>query len=125
MLLPSDLGHQWQDTAKKEVAEHHLIERRDSLKENVAIPPQPASASRSRRRPSKVGGLRVSDKKDLIPSQVKVVAGLLINKDSISYFLVNCRLIYEGWMSLSAQPLAYNNNIEQSLIAALDIVQDC
>ena len=65
----------------------------------------------------------MSAKKDLIPAQVPVVAGLLISKDPISYFRDNCRLIYEGWMSFSAKPLADNNNVKQSLIAALDIVQ--
>lgn len=64
----------------------------------------------------------MSDKKDLIPAQVTVVAGLLISNDSISYFRDNCRLIYEWWHS-QLNPLADNNNAEQSLIAALDIVQ--
>ncbi len=65
----------------------------------------------------------MSDKKDLIPAQITVVAGLLISKDSISYFRDNCRLIYEGWMSFLTESLADNNNFKQSLIAALDIVQ--
>ena len=43
--------------------------------------------------------------------------------DSISYFRDNCRLIYEWWIAFSAEPLADNNNFEQSLIAAMDIVQ--
>ncbi|PVH68606.1 hypothetical protein DL98DRAFT_578750, partial [Cadophora sp. DSE1049] len=57
-----------------------------------------------------------------MPAQVIVVARLLVSKDSISYFRDNCRLIYEGWVSFSAEPLA-DNNFEQSLIAAMDIVQ--
>jgi hypothetical protein len=35
----------------------------------------------------------------------------------------HCRLIYEVWMSFSAESLADNNNVEQPLIPALDIVQ--
>ena len=38
-------------------------------------------------------------------------------------FRDNCRLIYEWWIAFSAEPLADNNNFEQSLIAAMDIVQ--
>ena len=116
------LGHnEWQDAANNK-APTPQVEGRDGLEENTTLPLKPALASRSGRA-TKVGGLRVSNKKDLIPAQVIVVAGLLISKDSISYFRDNCRLIYEGWMSFSAEPLADNNNVKQSLIATLDIVQ--
>jgi hypothetical protein len=119
----SDSGHnEWQEAADNE-APIPQVEGQDILEENTTPPLKPAPASQSGR-PTRVRGLRVSDKKDLIPAQVTVVAGLLISKDSISYFRNNCRLIYKGWMSFSAEPLAdNNNNVEQSLIAALDIVQ--
>ncbi|PVH68627.1 hypothetical protein DL98DRAFT_578738 [Cadophora sp. DSE1049] len=121
----SDSGqYQWLDTANKEVVELPpvlQVERRDGPEENKTLLLQRLPASRSERPTN--GCLRPSDKKDLIPAQVEVVAGLLISKDSISFFLDNCRLIYEGWLSFSAQPLAYRNNVEQSLIAGLDIVQ--
>jgi hypothetical protein len=118
----SDSGHnEWQDPANDE-APTPQVEGRDSLEENTTLPLKLAPASQSSR-PTKVGSLRVSDKKDLIPAQVTAVAGLLISRDSVSYFRDNCRLIYEGWMSFSTEPLADNNNVEQSLIAALDIVQ--
>ncbi|KAI9777127.1 MAG: hypothetical protein M1839_009083 [Geoglossum umbratile] len=97
-------------------------EGRDSFFEEMELLPlQPTLYLRSR----KAGGLRVSDKKDLTPANILVVAHLLINKDSISYFLDNCCLIYEGWVPFSAQqPLVCNNSIETSIIAALDTVQD-
>ena len=121
-----DSGHnEWEDTANNEVTEKPSppqVAGQDRLEENINLPLEPAPDSRSRR-PTKAAGLRVSDKKDLMPAQVTVVARLLISKDSISYFRDNCRLIYEGWMTFTAGSLADNNNSEQSLIAAMDIVQ--
>jgi len=66
----------------------------------------------------------MSDKKDLMPSQISVVARRLIKKDSIIYFLNNCRLIYESSMpSIVQQLLVCNNNsIKESVIAAFDII---
>jgi hypothetical protein len=53
------------------------------------------------------------------------VAYRLIGSDSITYFLDNCRLIYESQTPLSVQqPLAYNNSNKESVIAAFDMVQD-
>jgi hypothetical protein len=78
----ADSGHnELQDAA----APAPQVEGRDGLEENTTLPLKPAPASQSGH-PTKVGGLRVSDKKDLIPAQVPVVADLLISKDSISYF---------------------------------------
>lgn len=94
-ILISDSGHnKWQDPANDE-APTPQVEGRNSLEGNTTLPLKQALASQSRR-PTKVRGLRVSNKKDLIPAQVKVVAGLLISKDSISYFRDNYRLIYKG-----------------------------
>src|SRR5271154_4352404 len=69
--------------------------------------------------------LRLSDKNDLMPSKISVVAHRLIKNDSVLYFLNNCRLIYESLMPLIAQqPLVRNNNsIKQSVIAAFDTIQ--
>ncbi|KAI9769849.1 MAG: hypothetical protein M1840_003843 [Geoglossum simile] len=126
-LPPSESEHnQWLNAPSIDMAPEQDLtleaERRDSLSEETKpIPLQPTLYPRSR----KAGGLRVSDKNDLTPANVLVVARLLINKDSISYFLDNCHLIYEGWMPFSAQqPLVCNNSIETSIIAALDTVQD-
>ncbi|KAH6701277.1 hypothetical protein BKA61DRAFT_681471 [Leptodontidium sp. MPI-SDFR-AT-0119] len=100
---PDSGDSEWQDTTNNEVAEKPntpQVAGQDGLEENITLPLQRAPASRSKR-PIKAAGLR----------------------DSISYFRDNCRLIYEGWMSFSAEPLADNNNFEQSLVAAMDIVQ--
>ncbi|TVY81628.1 hypothetical protein LSUE1_G002627 [Lachnellula suecica] len=93
---PDSAHNEWKDTANDEVAEKlntPQMAGQDGLERN--IPLQRAPASRSKR-PIKAAGLRVSNKKDLIPAQVPVVTCLLISKDSISYFRNNCRLIYEG-----------------------------
>ena len=68
----------------------------------------------------------MSDKKDLTPSEISIVARRLIKNDSVIYFLNNCRLIYESLMpSIVQQPLVCNNNsIEESVIAAFDTVQN-
>jgi hypothetical protein len=42
--------------------------------------------------------LRLSDKKDLMPSKISVVAQRLIKNDPVLYFLNNCRLIYKSLM---------------------------
>ena len=66
----------------------------------------------------------MSDKKDLTPSEISVVARRLIKNDSVIYFLNNCRLIYESLMpSIVQQPLVYNS-IEESVIAAFDTIQN-
>ena len=122
-----DSGHnEWEETADNETTEKPKspqVAGQDGRDENINLPLERAPASRSKRS-TKGAGLRVSDKMDLIPAQVTVVACLLISMDSISYFRDNCRLIYEWWIAFSAEPLADNNNFEQSLIAAMDIVQD-
>jgi hypothetical protein len=71
--------------------------------------------------------LRLSDKKDLTPSEISIVAQRLIKNDSVIYFLNNCRLIYESLLpSLLQQQLLIckNNSIKESIIAAFDAVQN-
>ncbi len=80
---------------------------------------------RRRKRSSKAKGLRVSDKKNLGPADIPTVADLLISPETISYFLFHCRSIYEKWMPDSAQqPQRSDNDIETSVIAAMDTVRD-
>jgi hypothetical protein len=68
--------------------------------------------------------LWLSDKKDLMPSEISVVARRLIKNDSVIYFLNNCLLIYKSLMLLIVQQLLVcnNNSIKESVIAAFDIV---
>ena len=68
----------------------------------------------------------MSDKKNLMPSEIIVVARRLIKNDSVIYFLNNYRLIYESLMlSIVRQPLVCgNNSTKESVIAAFDIVQN-
>ncbi|KAF4630623.1 hypothetical protein G7Y89_g7516 [Cudoniella acicularis] len=78
-------------------------------------------------RAMKNGRLRLSDKKDLTPSEISVVAQRLIKNDSVIYFLNNCRLIYESLLPslVQQQPLVCkNNSIKESVIATFDTVQD-
>jgi hypothetical protein len=101
--------------------------RQDGLVEwKETIPPRPVSSPRKTARSIETGRLRLSDKKDLTPSEISVVARRLIKNDSVIYFLNNCRLIYESLMpSILQQPLVCNNNsIEESVIAAFDTVQN-
>ena len=102
------------------------VEAQDSLfEETKPLPPQPTLAPGSRKHSANAGGLRVSDKKDLTPAQIPVVANLLVSKDSLSYFLENCHLLYGGWMPFAAQqPVVCKNSAETSVITALDTVQD-
>ena len=69
--------------------------------------------------------LRLSDKKDLMPSEISVVARRLIKKDSVTYFLNNCRLIYETLIpSLVQQPsVCHHNGCAELVIAAFDTIQ--
>jgi hypothetical protein len=87
-------------------------------------PPQSTSKRPKARRPVELGRPRLSDKKDLAPSEISVVAQRLIKKDSILYFLKNCRLIYEGLMpSPIRQSLSCSSSVEEHVIAAFDMVQ--
>jgi hypothetical protein len=89
------------------------------------IPQRPTSSPR--KTAHSTGRLQLSDKKDLTPSEISVVARRLIKNNSVIYFLNNCRLIYESLMpSMAQQPLVCNNNnsIEESVIAAFDTVQN-
>jgi hypothetical protein len=71
------------------------------------------------------GSLRLSDKKDLLPSEISVVARRLIKNDSVVYFLNNCQLIYETLVpSLAKKPrVDHHSGIEGSVIAAFDTIQ--
>jgi hypothetical protein len=85
----------------------------------------PTSPPRRRKRFRKARGLRVTDKKNLTPADIPVVADLLISLDAISYFLYHCRSIYEKLVTFSVQqPQGSNNNIETSIVTALDTMQD-
>jgi hypothetical protein len=67
----------------------------------------------------------LSDKKNLAPADIPMVADLLINPDAISYFLCHCRLIYEKLMPFSAQQSqGSDNNIKTSVVVALDMVRE-
>lgn len=79
----------------------------------------PGRGKRSRQ----AGGLRVSDRKNLTPAEILVVADLLVSNDSISYFLPNRQLIYKTWIPFSTpQPADYSHSVETSVMAALDSV---
>ncbi|KAG4413288.1 hypothetical protein IFR04_013579 [Cadophora malorum] len=86
-----DSGHnEWEETADNETTEKPKspqVAGQDGRDENINLPLERAPASRSKRS-TKGAGLRVSDKMDLIPAQVTVVACLLISMDSISYCFV-------------------------------------
>ena len=101
-------------------------ERQDRLvKWKGTIPPPSATSPWKTAYSMKARTLRLSDKKDLMPSEISVVAQRLIKKDSVVYFLNNCRLIYESLMpSIVQQPLVCDSNsVEESVIAAFDTIQ--
>lgn len=84
--------HGWADTERE----------KGIVKWKEAIPLRSTTSVKSR-------GPRLSDKKDLMPSEISVVAQRLIRNDSIVYFLNNCRLIYESLKpSTIQQPLVCN-----------------
>jgi hypothetical protein len=120
--------NQWLNLRPDTGPEQDLVleaERRDSIKETKPIIPPPMSPPRRRKDSRKARGLRVSNKQNLTPAEIPVVADLLVSNDAISYFLHNRQLIYESWMPFSApQPAVYSNSIETSVVAALDTVLD-
>jgi hypothetical protein len=123
--------NQWLNLRPDTGPEQDLVleaERRDSIvdiKETKPIIPPPMSPPRRRKYSRKARGLRVSNKQNLTPAEIPVVADLLVSNDAISYFLHNRHLIYESWMPFSApQPAVYSNSIETSVVAALDTVLD-
>ena len=110
------------------VPEHNPVrelERQDGVvDESKSVTPPPSSSSRRRKPSQKAHGLRVSDKKNLIPSQMPAVADRLINSDVVSYLLSNCRLVYGRWVSyLDQQPCGPDGTVETSIVAALHRVQ--
>lgn len=96
-----------------------------SLRETEATPSRPTSAPRNTKRSRKTGTLRVSDKLDLTSAEISGVSSRLITKDSVNYFLSNCRLIYESWVPTDVKPrLVCNNSIKDSVIAAFDTIRN-
>jgi hypothetical protein len=86
---------------------------------------RPISSARCRKSSRKTPGVRLSDKRNLTPDAIPVVADLLVSTDAISYFLSHCRSIYESWMpSFTSYSLDYSSSIETRVVAALDRVQD-
>jgi hypothetical protein len=100
VLLPADADQtqSWNPLGLDEALEQSItpaVEEQDSLfGEMKPLPPQPTLAPGSRKHSANTGGRRVSGKKDLTPAQTPAVVHLLVNKDSLSYFLENCQLIY-------------------------------
>lgn len=85
----------------------------------------PISSAPRRKSSRKSLGLRLSDKRNLTPAAIPVVAELLVSPDAISYFLSQCRSIYESWMpSSTSDSPNYSCSIETRVVAALDRVQD-
>jgi hypothetical protein len=96
-------------------------------KEIEPMASQLTSSTQRRKSSRKATGLRVSDKRNLTPTAILVVADLLVSPDTISYFLSHCRAIYESWMpstSDSLDSLDHSRSIETRVVAALDRVQD-
>ena len=89
------------------------------------MPPRSALPQRKTTPSIETGSLRLSDRKDLMPSGISVVARRLIKNDSVTYFLNNCRMIYKTLIrSLAQQPLVcYHNGSKESVIAAFDTIQ--
>lgn len=70
-------------------------------------------------------GLRLSEKRNLVPTEIPMVADVLISQDAISYFLHHCHSIYESLMTLSSrQSLGHGNSLETSFVSAVDSVKD-
>lgn len=122
---------QWLNLSPDTGAEQGLVleaERRDSIvdvEKTKLIPPPPMSPPERRKCSRNAGGLRASNKKNLTPAEIPVVADLLVSNDAISYFLDNRHLIYESWMPFSApRPAVYSNIVETSVMTALDTVLD-
>jgi hypothetical protein len=65
--------------------------------------------------------VRTSIKKDLTVAEISCVARSLLRGDAINFFVNNCQLIYEGWISslIGTAPLA-SNSTNESVIAAFD-----
>ncbi|KAL5349003.1 hypothetical protein ACLOAV_006429 [Pseudogymnoascus australis] len=68
---------------------------------------------------------RISDKKDLLPSDIYLVVQKLVSTAATEYFLNNYMSIYEGWIPSSLNgPLVCNNAAEDPLITAFDMVHN-
>jgi hypothetical protein len=107
------------------VPDQDLLEVEQRINHVKPTPSPLALRPQRRNRSSNNRGLQVSDKKNLVPTDIPTVADLLINPEAISYFLYNCRSIYEKWVPHSAQqPQGSDHDIETSVIAAMDTVRD-
>jgi hypothetical protein len=69
--------------------------------------------------------LRISDKKDLLPSDICLVVQKLVSTTTTKYFLNNYMSIYEGGIpSFLNGPLVYNNATKDPLITTFDKVHN-
>ena len=69
--------------------------------------------------------LRISDKKDLLRSNICSVVQKLVSTGATKYVLNNYGSLYEGWIpSFLNEPLVCNNATEDPLISAFDKVHN-
>jgi hypothetical protein len=128
-LSPSELEqNRWRHSDLEGISEQDPLlqaKQQECLTEETKRMTSPTSPPQRRKPFKKARGLRLSDKKNLAPTDIPMVADLLINPDAISYFLCHCSLIYEKLMPFSAQQSqGSDNNIKTSVVVALDMVRE-
>jgi hypothetical protein len=109
---------QWLDSQHNQANTHGqggLVKSKETPR--PTSPQKPARSIETRR-------LQLSNKKDLTPSKISVVARRLIKNKSIIYFLNNYQLIYKSLIpSIIQHPLVYNNNsIKKSIITTFNTI---
>lgn len=83
------------------------------------------SPTTSRKQSIKTGTLRVSDKRNLTPQQLPIVADLLVSRDAMAHFLQNRNSIRESMKPFSVSPLEIrSSSLERSVIAAFETVRE-
>lgn len=92
------------------------------VKATSSIPEPPP---KRRKRSAKTGTLRLSDKRDLIASQIPIVADLLVNRETMSNFLRNRHSICENFkpFTISLSEIC-SNSLERSVITAFETVRE-
>jgi len=98
----------------------------DQLKEDQATcsPPRPPHRRR-RTQSNKTGVLRISDKRNLTPSQIPIVANLLVSRNAICDFLRDRHQICENLKPFSVSLSGIcSNNLEKSVVTAFETIRD-
>ena len=98
----------------------HYVDTLCNAESTLETQPQQSTSA-----PQGTKTVRTRAKKDLTETEISCVAQSLIQGDSIDFFINNCQLIHEGWISLPTGTASLTStNPNELIVAAFDTLDN-